>query len=96
MPKLQNPHPIGGKPLVMASREHSGVRASLPPVAEDGLAEETSRAAVNGPHESSTFMGTPSDGLGCLEDSRPAGRPAPTPLAASLLEGGLASRAGQF
>jgi hypothetical protein len=63
----------------MSSREHSGVRASLPPVdAGDRSATETPRAAVT------------SDGLGCPEGSRPAGRPAPTPLAAPLLEGGLA------
>lgn len=85
MPYLQNPNPIGGRPLAMASREHSGVRASLPPVDADDAAEGTSRAAVT------------SDGLGCLKGSCAAGRPAPTPLTAhggfataSLFEGGLA------
>lgn len=56
----------------MDSREHSGVRASVPPVDYDGSAQGTSRAAVNGPHESSTFMGTPPDGLGRADP--PAGR----------------------
>lgn len=65
----------------MASREHSRARPPLPAVGDDGFVEEASRAAVT------------SDGLGCLEDSRPAGRPAPTPLTASLFEGGWARRA---
>jgi hypothetical protein len=69
----------------MASREHSGVRASLPPVDADEAGAETSRAAVT------------SDGFGWPHASRATGRPAATPRtangchsAASLCEGALA------
>ena len=67
----------------MASREHSGVRASLPPVDADGAAAETSRAAVT------------SDGLACA--APPAGHCADSgrcsggaKAPASLLAGGSA------
>jgi len=69
----------------MASREHSGVHASLPPVDADeaGAGGEGGLAA--------------SDGLACFKGRRPAGRPAATPRTAngchapaSLCEGALA------
>lgn len=61
----------------MASKEHSGSLRALLGAGEGGVAGATSQATVT------------SDGLGC-QDSRPAGRLAPTPLRAPLFEGGLA------